>query len=222
MTATTTGVLGVAHPREAAESLWKVNMDLAGHRGIPAAAARHVRSFLDTLQASDLEAWAEVEPRHALLAHRAALAAAGALEARDRGRLRAALEGLVQALDMIAEAEPVSDARSGKELVRFLADVTEAPQARLAELLGVSLRQFQRWLSPSERSQPEGSDLRKVRAVARVVNQLRFSFTPAGAVEWFWWRLPGKRAAPIDLLDDPARLPELVSLAASSRSMTLT
>jgi hypothetical protein len=46
--------------------------------------------------------------------------------------------------------------------------------------------------------------------------------TPAGAVEWFWWRLPGRRVAPIDLLEDPAQLPELVRQAASLRSVAFS
>jgi hypothetical protein len=86
----------------------------------------------------------------------------------------------------------------------------------------VSLRQFQRWLS-TQGSQPEGEDARRVRAVARIVNQLRFSLTPAGAIEWFGWPrddLAGKR--PSDLLGDPGRLPELAALAGSMRSTYAT
>src|ERR671918_542549 len=66
------------------------------------------------------------------------------------------------------------------------------------------LRKFQRWASPREQAQPEGEDARRVRAVARIINQLRFSLTPVGAVEWFSWPrddLDGRR--PLDLLDEP-------------------
>ena len=85
---------------------------------------------------------------------------------------------------------------------------TEVSQAELARLLGVSPRQFQRWLSPTEKAGPEGDDLRRVRGVARIVNQLRFSLTPAGVIEWFSHRLPQLgRKRPIDLLDRPERLP---------------
>ena len=41
--------------------------------------------------------------------------------------------------------------------MRWLADTAEVPQIRLATLLGVSLRQFQRWLS-TQVSQPEGDE----------------------------------------------------------------
>jgi hypothetical protein len=219
---TATLALDLAHPREAVEELWRLNMELARHARIPRSIDARVRAYVDALQRSDLEAWARIDPRHALLAHRAALSVLTALDARDRDRLRVALDALVQALDAIAEGEPVSDDRTGKELVQFLTEVTEAPQSRLAELLGVSLRQFQRWHSPNERAEPEGDDLRKVRGVARIVNQLRFAYTPAGAVEWFWWKLPGRDVAPVDILGDVSRLPELIAEAAASRSMTST
>jgi hypothetical protein len=218
MTATAARTFDLARPHESAERLWRLNLELAEQPAVTVEIRERARSFLEAMERSDLGAWDEIDPRHALLAHRAGMAALAALDRDDRDALRMALDGLTQALDAIAEGEPVSDARSGKELVQFLASATEASQARLAELLGVSLRQFQRWLSPTERAEPEGDDLRKVRAVARIVNQLRFSLTPAGAVDWFWWRLPGRRTAPVDLLDDPAQLPELLRQASSLRS----
>lgn len=222
MTATATRTFDLARPKDSAERLWRLNLELADEPAISPSFRRRTLGFLEEMQRSDLSAWDEIDPRHALLAHRSGMAALASLDRDDRDGLRLALDGLTQALDAIAEGEPVSDVRSGKELVQFLATVTEAPQARLAELLGVSLRQFQRWLSPAERAEPEGDDLRKVRAVARIVNQLRFSLTPAGAVDWFWWRLPARRVAPVDLLDDPGRLPELLRQASALRSTVFT
>jgi DNA-binding transcriptional regulator YiaG len=137
----------------------------------------------------------------------------------SRDRLRMALDGLAAAFDAIAEQEPVSDDRTGKELVAWLAEHTEVSQAELASLLGVSPRQFQRWLSPAEKAGPEGDDLRRVRVVARIVNQLRFSLTPAGVVWWFSHRSPQLgRKRPIDLLDRPDRLPDLIALANDTRA----
>ena len=147
-------------------------------------------------------------------------AASGEPGARDR--LRVALESLRQGFAAIAESEPVADERSAKDVVRWLADTTEVPQNRLAALLGVSLRQFQRWLS-TQGAQPEGDDARRARAVARIVNQLRFSLTPAGSVDWFGWPrddLGGRR--PAELLDQPEPLPELAAIAGSMRSTYAT
>jgi hypothetical protein len=136
-----------------------------------------------------------------------------------RDQLRVALESIRQSLAAIAEREPVSDERSPKQIVQWLAQRTEVPQARLADLLGVSARQLQRWVSGSESAQPEGDDARKVRLVARIVNQLRFVLTPGGTVEWFTWpRTDLGNRRPLDLLDDPAQEPTLTLIAGSMRS----
>ena len=170
--------------------------------------------------------WEAVDPYLTLIIHRAVIQAEDAVRRADepgaRDRLRVALESLRQGFAAIAESEPIADERSPKDLVRWLADTTEVPQNRLAALLGVSLRQFQRWLS-TQGAQPEGDDARRARAVARIVNQLRFSLTPAGAVEWFGWPrddLGGRR--PAELLDQPERLPELAAIAGSMRSTYAT
>jgi hypothetical protein len=106
-----------------------------------------------------------------------------------------------------------------QEIVQCLAERTEVSQARLAALFEVSPRQFQRWISTSETTQPEGDDAHKVRAVARIVNQLRFVLTPVGTIDWFEWPrddLGGQ--TPAQLLADSQRLPELTQIAGSMRS----
>ena len=62
-----------------------------------------------------------------------------------------------------------------------------------------------------------------MRTIARLVNQLRFALTPAGAADWLTWELDeldGQR--PLDLVDDPRRLPELLALAGSLRATVAT
>jgi hypothetical protein len=154
---------------------------------------------------------------------RSAVSAQRALQDPDspaaRDQLRVALESIRQSLAAIAEREPVSAERTPKQIVQWLAAHTEVPQTRLADLLGVSARQLQRWLSTTQGSQPEGDDARRVRLVARIVNQLRFALTPAGTVEWFHWTRSdlGSRA-PIELLDDPMEEPRLLMIAGAMRS----
>ena len=95
----------------------------------------------------------------------------------------------------------------------------EVPQRDLAALLGVDLRRFQRWISARERTQPEGEEARRIRALARLVGQLRHAFTPAGVVAWFDWPRPELGGAtPRELLGDPVRLPDLLLAAGSTRS----
>ena len=113
----------------------------------------------------------------------------------------------------------MSDDRSPKAVVQWLAERAEVSQSKLAELLGVSLRQLQRWLSSAEAVEPEGEDARKARLVAKIVNELRFVLTPAGTIDWFYWTREdlGSRR-PVDLLGDPEQEPELSMASAGMRS----
>src|SRR5437899_342697 len=214
----------LSKPAEAAGELHELSMRLAYLEAIPADIQAEVREVTDAVARHDWS-WRTVDPHYVEILLRASLSAqlaiADAEQPGSRERLRMALDGLSSAFDAIAESQPVSDERTGKELVAWLVDQTEVSQAELAQLLGVSPRQFQRWLSPAETAGPEGPDLRRVRAVARIVNQLRFALTPAGVIDWFARRLPDLgRKRPIDLLDMPERLPELIGLAADMRTTT--
>lgn len=220
-------VTEIARPADAAHAIARLNNRLARERTIPADVSDAVREIAAAVTQTALARWQAIDPYLALIIHRAVIQAEEAVrqaeEPAARDRLRVALESLRQGFAAIAESEPVADERSPKEVARWLAEKTEVPQHRLAELLGVSLRQFQRWVSSQEQAQPEGDDARRVRAVARIVNQLRFSLTPAGAIEWFSWPrddLDGRR--PIELLDEPDKLPELTAIAGSMRSTYAT
>lgn len=77
-------------------------------------------------------------------------------------------------------------------------------QSEMAELMGISTRQFQRWAvshaAPSRRAQ----------LVARLVAVLKHSWTPEGVVAWFYRPRPGLGGqAPVDVLDAPSREQEL-------------
>jgi hypothetical protein len=89
-------------------------------------------------------------------------------------------------------------------------------QQRKAQLLRVSLRTYQRWVSAT--TTPSGDEERRLRVVARFVTQLRHSLTGPGVVEWFVRpRADLDGASPADALDDPDRLEPLVAAAAASR-----
>jgi uncharacterized protein (DUF2384 family) len=224
MNAVLATIRNLVNPAAAAEELHQLNMELAAAATIPVAIQAQVRELTDAVDRAH-GGWASIDPHYVEILLRATLSAQIALMEPDapesRDRLRMALDGLVAAFDAIAEQVPVSDDRTGKELVAWLVEHAEVSQAELAHLLGVSPRQFQRWLSPAEKAGPDGDDLRRVRAVARIVNQLRFSLTPAGVIAWFSRRLPqlGRRR-PIDLLDRPERLPDLIAVAAETRATT--
>ena len=227
MTAVLDAIAELARPAEVAGAIAALNDRLARAAEIPESVAATVHELASGIAFETATArWEAVDPYLTLIIHRAMIQAEDAVRRADepgaRDRLRVALESLRQGFAAIAESAPIADERSAKDVVRWLADTTEVPQNRLAALLGVSLRQFQRWLS-TQGAQPEGDDARRARAVARIVNQLRFSLTPAGAVEWFGWPrddLGGRR--PAELLDQPERLPELAAIAGSMRSTYAT
>lgn len=103
---------------------------------------------------------------------------------------------LRDALDADVGADPRDARAMGDSLVDWLPRV---PQREIAELAGISLRQFQRWLKDG------GESPRRLALVARLVALLKRAWTPEGVVAWFYRPrrdLDGK--APVDVLDDPA------------------
>jgi uncharacterized protein (DUF2384 family) len=105
-----------------------------------------------------------------------------------RHLVRDALDAHVDGADGDAEA-----------VVRNLqAWLPETSQSTLADLVGISPRQFQRWKKDG------GKPTRRLRLVARMVAILRRGWTEEGVVAWFYRprrELNGKR--PIEVLDDP-------------------
>jgi hypothetical protein len=216
---TTTTLLDLARPEAAAAAVDVLNDRLAAETEVPAGMAAEVAALADSVRATPLERWTAADPYLALLVHRAVLDARAAADGEGRDALRIALERLSHALAALGEAEEVGDARTPKELARWLAGAIEVPQRDVAALLGVDLRRFQRWISARERTQPEGEEARRLRALARLVAQLRHAFTPAGVLAWFDWPRPELGGAtPRELLADPVRLPELLLAAGSTRS----
>jgi hypothetical protein len=216
---TATELLDLTRPAAAAAVVDSVNDRMAAEAGVPADAGAEVAALAAAVRATPLDRWTAADPYLALLVHRAVLDAAAAVEEEERDALRIALERLSHALAALGEAEEVGDARSPKELAQWLVSALDVPQRDLAALLGVDLRRFQRWISARERTQPDGEEARRLRAVARLAGQLRHAFTPAGVVAWFDWARPELGGAtPREVLGDPVRLPELLLAAGSVRS----
>jgi hypothetical protein len=227
MTATIAFSLDLADAAGAADEVDALNDHLAATPLIPPEVRERTRAVAAGVRATDIDRWQEIDPYLGLLVHRAVIEAQEAIERPEdpgaRDALRIALERLSHALSSIAEAEEVGDERPAKEVARWLTTSIEVPQRDLAELLGVELRRFQRWISPRESARPEGEDALRVRAVARLVGQLRHAFTAVGVLRWFDWPrsdLGGR--TPRELLHDPARLPDLMRAAGSTRSTALT
>lgn len=203
-------------------ALAQANAQLAESLETPVDVVELVQSLADTLAADGgegLEAW---DPYLVIQLQRAALGAERALaydEPQRRNELRVRLEQMRQVFRDAAAAEPVSDQRSPKEIAQWLEETVRVPQQRLADLLGVDRRTYQRWVSPGASSQPSGADEHRLRVVARLVNHLRHALTPIGVIGWFEReRLELDGRAPRDLLNEPDALPRLEALARGTRS----
>lgn len=139
-------------------------------------------------------------------------------EARRRD-LRVALEQFRLALRDIVASRPFAEDTPVTEVLANVSTIVAVPQRDLADLMGVSIRQLQRWLAPGGPA-PSGDDEARVRIVAQLVNQLRHTFTGPGVVKWFHRRHPTLHVRPVQWLDDPLRYPALLSAATASRAMS--
>ena len=139
--------------------------------------------------------------------------------AQQRRDVRIALEQFRYALRDITEDQPYTDDAPVRDILARTADVLSTPQKTLAELLGVSVRQLQRWLAP-DGTEPAADDAARIRAVGRAVNQLRHSFTGPGVIAWFYRQHPVLGQPPLELLDDPLSYPRLLGAATGTRAMT--
>jgi len=138
----------------------------------------------------------------------------------QRRDVRVALEQFRHALRDISEDRPYTDDAPVRDILARTADVLSAPQKTLAGLLGVSVRQLQRWLAP-DGTEPAADDAARIRAVGQAVNQLRHSFTGPGVIAWFYRQHPVLGQPPLELLDDPLSYPRLLGAATGTRAMTV-
>jgi hypothetical protein len=140
-------------------------------------------------------------------------------DADKRRDVRIALEQFRHALRDITENQPYNDDTPVRELLARSTEILAAPQKTVADLLGVSVRQLQRWLA-ADGPEPAADDAARIRVVGQVVNQLRHLFTGPGVIAWFYREHPVIGRRPIELLDDPLHYPLLLSAATAARAMT--
>lgn len=212
-------------PATIAEELAERNLRLAREMEISEDLRLYLEQLADDVSALTSEAPGGVDPYLLLSVQSALIGALRALDSPDaaaaRRELRTRLEQMRHVFRDIAEGGPLYEDRSAREIARWLAAALDASQASLAELLGVSARTFQRWISEVGSGGPQGEDARRVRVVARIANHLRHALTGPGVVRWFARphpRLGGGR--PLDVLDDPQAADLLTTLAAGTRSHT--
>jgi hypothetical protein len=207
-------------PAAVEHELAEANRRLARERETPASVVGVVEDVSDAIAAGQEHDLAAVNPWLWIQVQGAALRAQAALrqkEPKRRREVRLALEQLRFLFARIAEREPIGEDQPATDVARWLeTTLPSVSQQRKAQLLRVSLRTYQRWVSAT--TTPSGDEERRLRVVARLVNQLRHSLTGPGVVEWFERpRADLDSASPADALDDPARLEPLLAAAAASR-----
>jgi transcriptional regulator with XRE-family HTH domain len=211
-------LLDLSRPATAAAEIADVNRRLSRAAETPADVLRFVEDIAGAIASTD--DLAAVNPWLWIRLQAAALRAQVALrdgEPERRRSLRLALEEIRFLLARIAEREPIGEHRPAGEVASWLDEaLPSVSQREKADLLGVSLRTYQRWVAGE--TTPAGRDERRLRVVARLVNQLRHSLTGPGVLDWFRHpRADLDGAAPADTLDDPDRLEPLIGAAAASR-----
>jgi hypothetical protein len=214
--------LDLRRPGVVAHELAEANRRLAREPETPAAVVGLVEQVADAIAGGDDEELARVNPWLWIRVQGAALRAQAALRQDDparRRQLRLALEQMRFLFARIAEREPIGEDRPAKDVARWLeATLPSVSQQRKAALLHVGSRTYQRWISDSEATTPSGDEERRLRLIARLVNQLRHSLTGPGVIDWFEHpRADLDDASPAELLDDRERLEQLLGAAAASR-----
>ena len=207
------------------DRLKAANDRLGGMDEVDDEVRRVIQDLADEIRRIPLEDLHRHDPYLVIALQQGALAAMRGIQetnaARARRQLRIALEQMRHSLRDLQDEDPVVEDRPTKEIVQWLAQALDVPQAQLAGLLGTDVRTLQRWLASTESSQPQAERAMRVRAVARMANHLRHALTGPGVVQWFSRprkELGGK--SPSSLLDDAHALPRLVLLASNARSMT--
>jgi hypothetical protein len=199
------------------------NLILAETREIPDSVRYFVEELADEAAEAPLDAIYRTDPYLLVSLQRSLIASLRALENPDPGLarrdLRLRLEQLRHVYRDLADSKLIYDDYPAAELVQWMTDTLRVPQGRLAELLGVSNRTLQRWISDSNPTRPTEKDEVNIRKIAGLVAHLRHAMTGSGVVDWFDAPHPGAGGrTPGALLSEPDSLPTLLRLSASTRS----
>src|ERR1700742_221394 len=152
----------IRQPVTVARELGEANAQLAGITVTPASVVGLVEDLADAIAGGDDGQVAQVNPWLWIKLQSAALRAQSALREEDplrRRHLRLALEQMRFLFARIADRQPIGEDRPVPDVVRWLdAALASVSQPRKAELLRVSPRTYQRWISAQESVRPSAED----------------------------------------------------------------
>jgi len=123
------------------------------------------------------------------------------------------LEGIREVLTNFREGPGVWAGKDDHELVVWLLQTLPGiPQKQIAGLLGVSPKTVYRW----QESGGAGDHNDRLRSLAAVVAQLRFSMTPTGIVSWLH-QPQGDKKTPLQRLSSPDGMASVIRSAMELR-----
>lgn len=113
------------------------------------------------------------------------------------------------------DVSPEVDLNSKESVARWLVgELDGVPRTELAELAGVDVRTFQRWLGGIGGGVPH-----RAQVLVKLIAILRSAWTPKGVAAWLTRpRHDLQGAAPIDLMSDASLEPELLRAARRGRA----
>jgi hypothetical protein len=138
----------------------------------------------------------------------------------SRRQISLVLENVRDALYDVMEQSHVADDRSFADIIHWLAETTdEVPRAELARVLRVDEKTLTRWLN--EGRTPGAANNFRVRATARLVNELGHSMTVPGLM--LWLTRPKESlgdATPVEHIEGEDELTAVLELARRRRFQT--
>ena len=183
-------IQGTTELEKLARRAGEVNRHQAGSAEIIDGTAEFVNDLARRFGSTGAQAPAD--PQDEILFYKALTDVQLALHLQDRRGLRVGLQRVLDALAQIIGNLPVRDGRDAREIAAWAAETfSDVTRQRLADVLGVDRRTFQRWADGHTR--PADEDARRLRTFARTANLLLRGLTATGVVKWF--ELPNRELA---------------------------
>jgi uncharacterized protein (DUF2384 family) len=139
-----------------------------------------------------------------------------------RRELRKVMAYFRQTLRDQREQEPVREDVDPAQALKWLMSALQlgrGSKQTVAKLLGVSARQVQRWLNPTQPAPIVDDNATKVLTLAKIAESLRHVYTGPGVVHWLNRPRPELDGqSPASLLADSEKRQYLLTLARQSRS----
>jgi hypothetical protein len=212
-------------PTATADAAHALVLRLGGRRDVPPETWRFAHEAVEAVDTASPEWLAAHDPHHVTNLLQATVTIGRASQDPDapdaRRLVMLGLQRLAEACDRIAERAPVEATRPARDVAEWLLHDVEVSQAAVADLVDVHPRTLARWAKGE--ASPAPDEAGRLRTVARLIADLRFSLAGSGIVDWFDWEneLLGGRT-PRMVLDSHEDASPLYRLAGRLRASIAT